>query len=281
MDQPISCQEIYHIYKHPLSILIHLKYQDKDGCSRNGFLQFLFTFSIALHRQDLRDLESLYNIGYDHRGCMIFLKLERRWVEDLSPIVLEMKNVSFDFNFHKSCDVPTVDEEEMNVLDQALSFVFDEKDQWCLNHPFSAVNGFNDVVVSNGHVITLNYEGEMMEDHFLFNSLLPALPHLKSLFLHLAPISDYNTIFDQKFEGITLLQSMSEVTSLSSLSLQFRDVKSDITLFLDTSLPHLPHLRILKLARYWNSGFAIILINIEVFYYFQRVDLIFHSLFHF
>jgi len=41
MNQPISCQDICHIYKHPLSILIHLKFQDKDGCSRNGSREFL------------------------------------------------------------------------------------------------------------------------------------------------------------------------------------------------------------------------------------------------
>jgi len=42
MDQQISCQDIYCIYKHPLSILIHLKFQDKDGCSRNGSRELLF-----------------------------------------------------------------------------------------------------------------------------------------------------------------------------------------------------------------------------------------------
>jgi len=46
MDQPILCQDIYFIYKHPLSILIHLKYQDKDGCSRNGSRELLFNLKI-------------------------------------------------------------------------------------------------------------------------------------------------------------------------------------------------------------------------------------------
>jgi len=46
MDQPISCQDVYHIYKHPLSILIHLKFQDKDGCSKNGSREFLFNLRV-------------------------------------------------------------------------------------------------------------------------------------------------------------------------------------------------------------------------------------------
>jgi len=46
MDQSISCKQIYHIYKHPLSILIHLKFQDKDGCSRNGSREWLFNLRL-------------------------------------------------------------------------------------------------------------------------------------------------------------------------------------------------------------------------------------------
>ena len=47
MDQSISCQDINYIYKHPLSILIHLKFQDKDGCSKNGSREFFYQTAIA------------------------------------------------------------------------------------------------------------------------------------------------------------------------------------------------------------------------------------------
>jgi len=46
MDLSISCQDIYYIYKHPLSILIHLKFQDKDGCSKYGSREFLFNLKL-------------------------------------------------------------------------------------------------------------------------------------------------------------------------------------------------------------------------------------------
>ena len=68
MDQSISCQDVYHIYKHPLSILIHLKFQDKDGCSKNGSRELL----INLKLEDGGDNDGLLNSAImDSRGVPI------------------------------------------------------------------------------------------------------------------------------------------------------------------------------------------------------------------
>jgi len=70
MDQSISCQDICHIYKHPLSILIHLKFQDKDGCSKNGSRELLFN----LRLKNGGDIEDLLNSStMDLRGIPIDL----------------------------------------------------------------------------------------------------------------------------------------------------------------------------------------------------------------
>jgi len=76
MDQPISCQDIYHIYKHLLSILIHLKYQDKDGCSRNGSRELLFSLRLkewkieGLLRYSILDLRGIpIDLVYDKVSC--------------------------------------------------------------------------------------------------------------------------------------------------------------------------------------------------------------------
>ena len=75
MDQPISCQDINHIYKHPLSILIHLKYQDKDGCSKNGSRELLFNLKVENGRDIARwDIDRLLNSSiFDLRGIPIDL----------------------------------------------------------------------------------------------------------------------------------------------------------------------------------------------------------------
>jgi len=37
----ITTQDIHHVIFHPLSVLYQLQFQDKDGCSKNGFSEFL------------------------------------------------------------------------------------------------------------------------------------------------------------------------------------------------------------------------------------------------
>jgi len=77
MDQSISCQYIYHIYKHPLSIIIHLKFQDKDGCSRNGSRELLFRLKLKdrgnvdkLLRYSILDLRGVpIDLGDQHLNC--------------------------------------------------------------------------------------------------------------------------------------------------------------------------------------------------------------------
>jgi len=71
MDQSISCQDINYIYKHPLSILIHLKYQDKDGCSKNGSRELLFRLKI----EDEDDIDGLLTSSIlDSRGILVDLE---------------------------------------------------------------------------------------------------------------------------------------------------------------------------------------------------------------
>jgi len=80
MDQPISYNYVHHIYKHPLSILIHIKFQDKDGCSKNGSREFLFELEVRpgyprSYNNTVwpksYDLIPSWSIQFDHR-CVPF-----------------------------------------------------------------------------------------------------------------------------------------------------------------------------------------------------------------
>jgi len=71
MEQPILCQDISHVYKHPLSILIHLKFQDKDGCSKNGSRELLFNLRLEYRGDIDRFLRSRI---MDSRGVPIDLE---------------------------------------------------------------------------------------------------------------------------------------------------------------------------------------------------------------
>jgi len=85
MDQPISCQDIYCIYKHPLSILIHLKFQDKDGCSKNGSRELMFELEVRpgypfSYNNTVwpksYDLIPSCSIQFDHRDVPFYVRPE-------------------------------------------------------------------------------------------------------------------------------------------------------------------------------------------------------------
>jgi len=97
MDQPISCQDVYCIYKHSLSILIHLKFQDKDGCSKNGSREFL----INLKLENGDDNEELLNSTiFDLRGIPIDLGyyLLSCVESDDERIILGFKQLNLNIN---------------------------------------------------------------------------------------------------------------------------------------------------------------------------------------
>jgi len=89
MDQLVTVDEFYHVYKHPLSIFIHLKYQDKDGCSRNGSNAFLKELGYVNMRGYAYHV---FDYRFDHRGVFLTFRLE-----DTNPISQELETKIFNF----------------------------------------------------------------------------------------------------------------------------------------------------------------------------------------
>jgi len=119
MDQPISCQDISHIYKHPLSILIHLKFQDKDGCSRNGSRELLFHLKL----KDGRDIDRLLEYSLmDSRGVPIDLGDQYlNCVEsDDERIILGFKQLNLNIN----SQIEIVQEEREDLTNLLNEFVY-------------------------------------------------------------------------------------------------------------------------------------------------------------
>ena len=102
MDQPISCQDIYHIYKHPLSILIHLKFQDKDSVSLNGYREFLFSSCLISSEDDLMEMMK-GTFLQDKRGCPIYVHIDKPLDFDFPEEVLARKLCSFRFLQNAPC----------------------------------------------------------------------------------------------------------------------------------------------------------------------------------
>jgi len=98
MDLPISCQDINHIYKHPLSILIHLKFQDKDGCSKNGSRELLINLKLEdggnidiLLKSSIMDLRGVpIDLGSNNLSCD---KMEdERIIMGFKQLILKIKS---------------------------------------------------------------------------------------------------------------------------------------------------------------------------------------------
>jgi len=116
MGQPISCQDIYHVYKHPLSILIHLKFQDKDGCSKNGSREFLFNLRLK-KGGEIEDIMTYAII--DSRGVPIDLGYDLlSCVESYDErIILGFKQLKLNIN----SQIPIVQEER-----EAITYLLTE-----------------------------------------------------------------------------------------------------------------------------------------------------------
>ena len=182
MDQLISCQDVYYIYKHPLSILIHLKFQDKDGCSKNGSRELLFNLRLKNRRNIDKFLNS--TITMDFRGVPIDLEYNRvSYAEsDDERIILGFKQLILKIK----SQFPIVQEEREAVeylWNKILSLRGNHEISDILDNPTLGNQEINSVC---GHVIGI-YSPHLYpisftsSNHSQLLSSLTQLQHLRSL----------------------------------------------------------------------------------------------------
>jgi len=182
MDLSISCQDIHHIYKHPLSILIHLKFQDKDGCSKNGSRELLFN----LRLQDWVNIEEMikYTI-FNFRGIPVDLGIGNLSCDksDDERIILGFKQLNLKI---KSL-FPIVQEEReamTYLLNEISNLRGNQEITDILDNPTLWSQAINSVY---GHVIGISYSflspkiKFTSSNHSQLLSSLTQLQHLRSL----------------------------------------------------------------------------------------------------
>jgi len=118
---------IHHVIRHRLSRIETNNFQDKSGCSINGFRSFLFEERIV---RDLDGMEKMTNnnsIIQDYRGYPIQFRLRSFKNFPLSDEILRMKNVNF---YHISKPIhklvspePHFVEEERNLIENHFSYL--------------------------------------------------------------------------------------------------------------------------------------------------------------
>jgi len=264
MDQPILCQDIHHIYKHPLSILIHLKFQDKDGCSRNGSRELLF----RLRLKDGRNIEGLLKYStMDSRGVPIRLRNN-----GLSCVESDDESIILGFrhlNLNIKSQFPIV-EEEREAMTHLLTTYPDlkrgHKISNILDDPILGTRRVNSVC---GHVIGVCSHRDPMNftssNHSQLLSSLTQFQYLRSLRFRISRNWEnqeqfYEELGDQLGSKLVHLgiNASSKIQSLEILSNQmfkFSTLKKLILVInseeFNPSLEILSHLIIYLLIRWY------------------------------
>jgi len=228
MDQPISCQDISYIYKHPLSILIHLKYQDKDGCSKNGSRELLLSLKVEdggnidifLRSSNLDSREVPIDLGYD---------LLSYAESDDERIILGFKQLSL--NIKSQFPIVQEEREAMTYLLTRFSGLRDNHEiSDILDNPTLGSHEINSVC---GHVIGIYYRFSFpikfnSLNHSKLLSSLTQLQHLRSLSFGISGGWENQELFYEEFGdqlGSKLVHlgieaSLSDVQALEFLSNQ-------------------------------------------------------------
>jgi len=215
---------IHHVIRHRLSRIETYNFQDKNGCSINGFRSFLFEQGIV---RDLDGIESLLHDDstiQDYRGCPIQLRIYDFKNLSLSDEILKMKNVRFYFPYqskpiHKLVSPePHFVEEERNLIENHFSYL-------------GSSNKSDDI--EEWECFQMDYEGHLIsfipdEPNFhLSNESIEHLsnfPHLKNLDI---PSS---TNIQESVTNLCLL------SNLADLSMSFAEGFQDPELFKDLGL---------------------------------------------
>jgi len=217
---------IHHVIRHPLSRVETNNFQDKSGCSINGFRSFLFDEGIV---RDLDDMESLLHetlIIQDYRGYPIYLEIEGFDNYPLSDEILKMKNVRFDFGnlskpIHKLVSLePHFVEEERNLIENHfynLEYMYDSEDieDWsCFE------------MDCEGHLISM-----IPDLNTTFQLTNKSIEHLSN-FPYLRDLNMYSLV-SHFVEGRENVTNFFLLSNLKKLEITFQDVHQDPELLKD------------------------------------------------
>jgi len=217
---------IHHVLRHPLSRIKTNDFQDKSGCSINGFRSFLFDEGMVRDLDDIEWAKDHPSTIRDYRGYPIQLQLKGSKNYPYSDEILRMKNVRFLFLFqlkpnHKLVSPePHFVEEEKNLIENHFSYLG---------------SSYKNDDIEEWECFQMDYEGHLVSliSHFKSNFQFSneSIEHLSN-FPHLRIFSCF--IKSQEEDGI--LTNLSLLSDLRELSISFQGEFSDPELLKDLGL---------------------------------------------
>ena len=225
---------IHHVIRHRLSRIETNNFQDKSGCSINGFRSFLFDEGIV---RDLGDMESLacnHDLIHDYRGYPLRLRINNFKNFPLSDEILRMKNINFYFtdqlkpNHKLISPEPHFVEEERNLIENHFSYLgssyeTDNIEDWrCFE------------MDCEGHLVSIFSSNFQLSNESIEN--LSNFPHLTKLsicfdkntnaanFIFLSNLKSLSLIIEAGYPNPELLQDLGLFSNL--LFLHITSIKS-------------------------------------------------------
>jgi len=228
---------IHHVLRHRLSRIEINNFQDKSGCSINGFRSFLFDEGIVRDLDDMERLVCNHDLIHDYRGYPLRLRINNFKDFPLSDEILRMKYVRFYFEdqskpIHKLVSPePHFVEEERNLIENNFNYLgysyfkVDDIEEWqCFE------------MDNEGHLVSL-YMNSFQTSMPLTNESIEHLsnfPHLKNLYINVRINEEENTTnfnllsnlrklsmtFETEFEDLEFFKDLGLFSNLLSLNVQ-------------------------------------------------------------
>jgi len=224
---------IHHVIRHRLSRIETNDFQDKSGCSINGFRSFLFDEGIVENLDDMEKIINNYETRQDYRGCPISVDVRYFCKFPLSDEILRMKNVRFDFPFqskpiHKLVSPePHFIEEERDLIENHFSYLgssskTEDIEEWkCFE------------MDNEGHLVS--FISYLQTNFHLSNE---SIEHLSN-FPHLRNIKA-NFYKEQEEDNMTNLSLLSNLSSLSfGYVREYQELVKDLGLFSNLLILHM------------------------------------------
>jgi len=249
----LTCQDTHHAIWHALSRIQTRGFQDVVGCSINGYRRFLFESKIVRDEDEFFVMFYKYFI-YDHRGCIMYMHIEKLFEEELPIEILKIRNLCFRLEYRPIVSLP-IDGNEVEIILQTCGYCTDAKIlmDWKEGEEESRdVSKWDGVNCSNGHVLCFRPQNLPFHITDEFLHLLSLLPYLRYIFLN---VDDLTLNQEEKLENLSLLRN------LSSLRLDFNGSFTHLDFLEDLSI--ISNLRLLRIDSRRPSGFSFIQFRLE------------------
>jgi len=226
---------IHHVIRHRLSRIETNNFQDKSGCSINGFRSFLFEEGIV---RDLDGMETIINKDYniqDYRGYPNKFVIRDFNNFPLSDEILRMKNVRFYF-LDQSKPIHKLVSPEPHFVEEERSLIE--------NHFNYLQSNFNSDDIEDWRCFQMDCEGHLVSIHQKFHesfqltnesiehlSNFPCLRNVDLVVSYEENVTNFNLFsnmrdislsFRREFEYPELLKDLGLLSNLISLELRFK-----------------------------------------------------------